>query len=579
MSLRIKQFFINHYLAVLFAVVIGFLMILPQILLVIQMGDDYTGVNILATDSESHFLSRFQEITEEDWGLSDAFWPFKKEIPHQRPHLGQVIMYRFGQIFFLNTGQIFLLTKFILPAILFLLIYFFVLLFEKDKRIALSASIGAMLWYGISSWPELRDFLFGGFVVARPSVFSRPVIPVFGIIILFSFLHFLYLSMTQSKKKYFWLSGIFFGLSFYIYFFVWSFLTVFVGIVGLWFLISKNWANLKKVVGIVFLGALISAPYWFNLYRLIDYEFFGSSAEQVGLRFSSSPIFGKYLIIASILFFLGIYFKKIKKENIWFWSSLVISFIVILNQQLITHRIIQPGHYHWYIIRPIVAVIFLWFLLGLLRRYKTFFWLIILFVFLGGFYLLSGQQLFTYYHFKDEVILHSQRYGPVYEWINRNTEKNEMVFAGVLDTEDRYLFSGYTHLDEYIYRNKYLFPYSYDQNKHILFLECRLDGINPKRARELFTGKLKEDVFFKIYDYYYYRLTFLDKGMPTEPVIEGILDEYMDFYQGSLELRFKEYPVDYLIWDEESDPEWDLDNYNFLELIYQNEGIKVYRVI
>ena len=577
---KIKNIIKEHKWMLILAFLTGALMVLPQVIFITQAGNDYKGINILATDNEANFLARFQEIAEGDWGFSDIFLTFDKNVSYQRPYLGQVIMYRFGQIFFLSTYQIHLLAKFILPAILFLMIYFFVLLFEPEKKIALASSAGIMLWYGISSISDFKSFLGNNLVISGPSVFSRPVIPVLGIIILFSFLSFFYLYIIQSKKRYYWLSGIFFGLSFYIYFFTWSFLTVFVFVSAFWFLVKKDWLNLKKILEVIFLGAFIALPYWFNFYKLINYQAFDSLAGQAGLVFSQSIIIGKYLIAALLLYFLLLYTKRIKGINFWFWSCLIVSFIVILNQQLITHRVLQPGHYHWYIIKPLTVILFIWFISNLIQnKCKKCFGLLVIILIAGGFYLLISQQIFIYYQFKDEVALYSQRYASIYSWLNQNTIQNQIIFSGILGINQRCLMSAYTHLDEYLYKNKALYPYSLALNKYILFLEYRLNKITPETAKELFFNDLRKDIFYEIYGYYY-RITYLDKGesVPDERVWE-IIDEYTYFYQQDLEAEFKKYPIDYMIWDRQLNPQWNLDGFDFLQLIHQVNNVGIYKFL
>lgn len=578
---KAKKFIRVHYLAIILGILVGFLMILPQVFFIFEMGDDYAGVNILATDAEPNFLSRFQEISEGSWGFGDIFWTFNKERPYHSPYLGHVIMYRFGQIFFLNTGQIFLLTKFILPLILFLVIYFFVLLFKPDKRIALASSVGVMLWYGISSAPELKDFFINNFIVSRYSVFSRPVVPVLGLIILFSFLSFFYLYLNQSLKRYLWLAGILFGLSFYIYFFTWSFLVVFVSVSFFWFWFKKDWLRLRNVSKVIFLGALVSLPYWFNFYKLINSKIFGTLTDQTGFVVSDSVIIGNYLIGLTILFLIGFYFKKFPKQDLWFWFSLVAGSVVILNQQLITHRVLQPGHYHWYVIKPLTIILLVWFAFDFIQsKYRKYFGLLLIIFVLVGFYLTASQQVSVYLRSRDDVRLYGQRYVPVYKWLNENTEKDQIIFSGDIRYASLTCFlSCYTHLDEYLYENKFLYLSSFDQNKYVLFLEYRLDQITPEMAQDLFFNDLRAEIFYKIYNYYY-KITYVDYGKSaSDQEVQEILNEYIGFYKQDLETLFKKYPVDYILWDKQLNPKWDLDNFNFLELIYQIDEIRVYKFL
>lgn len=559
-------------------------MIFPQVIFIIQAGPDYAGINILATDSEANFLARFQEIAEGDFDFLNVFWTFNQDKPYIQPPLAETLMYKFGRIFFSKVSQIFLLAKFILPALLFLVIYFFVLLFNSDKKIALVSSVGVMFYYSLGSVSEFKSFLAKNFIIPEPSIFSRPIVPVFGLILLFSFLSFLYLYITQSKKRYLWPAGICFGLSFYIYFFTWTFLVVFIFVSALWFLIKRDWLNLKKIFWIIFLSALIALPYWFNLYKLLNNPIFDSSASQTGFIISNSPIIGKYLIIVLILYFLNLYTKRIRGENLWFWSILIISFFTVLNQQIITGRILQPAHYHWYIIKPTVIILLVWFVFGLIQdKHPKYFWLSTSVFAVIGFYLITGQQIFVFLKNEGEVNAYAKQYGSVFNWLNQNMEKEQSIFTGISYTGQRGYVNLYTHLDEYLIKNRYHWIHyeaiSGENRLYVLFLEYRLNKITPEMAEKLFFRDLRDEIFFRLLGYEY-RLSYTDKDQEaSDDMVRKILNEYTEFYQISLESAFKKYPVDYILWDGQLNPEWSLDEYNFLERIYEVKNIKIYKFI
>lgn len=577
MILRIKKFISNHYLSIILAVAVGFLMILPQVLFMAIPENKYAGINIMATDSESNFYARFQEVSEGDWRISDIFWTFNKKNPYQRAYLEEVTMYNLGRLFLLNVSQSFLFSKFILAAILFLAIYFFVLLFEKDKRIALSGAIIVMFWHGVSSISEIKSFLGNKFIITEPSIFSRPINPVSGIILLFAFLSFFYLYINRPRKRYFWLAGISLGLSFYLYFFVWSFLAVFVGVSFIFFWMKKDWLNLKKALKASFLAALISLPHWFNLYKMITFKSFGSSASQAGLMASNKIIIGSYLIFTLILYFLNIYAKKIKGGNFWLWTCLIISSVVILNQQIITQRIMQPGHYHWYVIKPLALILFIWFVFSLFQKKNPkYLWSFFLVFLVAGIYLLASQQISTYYRERETVIEYNKQYASVHQWINKNTEKNQIIFASLRDADQRRFISAFTHLDEYLYGNKHLYPISLEQSKYILFLEFKLDGIDPDKAKEMFFVDLRNEIFYRIYGYYY-RVAYVDQGKTvSNQEVEKLVEEYAEFYKEDIKNQFKKYPVDYILWNKQSSPQWKLGQYDFLKLLYNDNGMSVY---
>ena len=58
-----------------------------------------------------------------------------------------------------------------------------------------------------------------------------------------------------------------------------------------------------------------------------------------------------------------------------------------------------------------------------------------------------------------------------------------------------------------------------------------------------------------------------------------MIEEYEKFLSISLEEILRKYQTNYLVWDIEKNPLWQIDKYQFFEEIYQVGDIKIYRMI
>lgn len=57
---------------------------------------------------------------------------------------------------------------------------------------------------------------------------------------------------------------------------------------------------------------------------------------------------------AIVVFLLG--FPRADKQKYIFGLSLLLAPFVTLNQQILTGRVMQEGHYHWYMHKPMAVV-------------------------------------------------------------------------------------------------------------------------------------------------------------------------------------------------------------------------------
>jgi len=113
----------------------------------------------------------------------------------------------------------------------------------------------------------------------------------------------------------------------------------------------------------------------------------------------------------------------------------------------------------------------------------------------------------------------------------------------------------------------------------ILFLFYRLRGVEGESVLEVFTNERKI-VSTQIYGIYYRKLMGSYEAIPDEK-IEEIAELYKEtlFIPTSEWLRqiLTQYEVEYIVWDKENDPDWQLEKYSFLKEVAVFNDIVIYQ--
>jgi hypothetical protein len=265
---------------------------------------------------------------------------------------------------------------------------------------------------------------------------------------------------------------------------------------------------------------------------------------------------------------------------------------IALNQQVITGRTLQYGHYFWYFVSPLsimLASYLAWRLFS--DRWKKWF---ALFLIVLGFVTLAGQQ---YRSFRGDFAakvaeqdyaplmraLRAQPYGVVLT--NAHGDYQPMLVTIYTD-DDLYWNGGATpyifsidHLKEALLTHLYL---NRDARKNpIAFLEAALSRHDSGEYMNLY---LDLEGFYSGYDYREYQRRY-DANDPTlVPVRTTLLAELDSRYKKDFSSPQKVDAllvvgrVRYIIWDRVSDPEWDLSVFANLIQVVQSGPYVLYKI-
>lgn len=171
--------------------------------------------------------------------------------------------------------------------------------------------------------------------------------------------HFLRLNFGRERKKYDGIySSLLIALGFYSYFYTWQILGAIIISLSVVHALSKNFDKLKQLVAYSAIGLMLSIPYLSKQIKSLEpselefSELFLTSMGKTASRQFQLSISIIILIFASLYFCI-----KSKSKNSQFAIVVATSSLLVYNQHVLSGILIQPGHYHWYWIKPMALVL------------------------------------------------------------------------------------------------------------------------------------------------------------------------------------------------------------------------------
>lgn len=565
--IQLRRKLIFHKWAIFLALIAGVIIAYPQLYLRYDLGDSYRGIELMgASDDETPRLSRAREAYDGHILLGNPFFKDGKDDPYLVQPLGSIMVAYLGKIFFLDFNNTILLSRLFFTFLIFLALYGFLFSFLSDKLSALV--IPSVLFLADSLFARSAIFTLLDGLSTRTNFLglTRPVNPLITWFFFFGFLLFFWLFLERKQWRWGILSVFMLGLSFYDYFFNYSFLYVFAGVLILIFLFQRKWQGIKNIAIVLLLAVLIAIPYFINLYRATAYPEYAEVGKRLGLIEDSRLVLG-FLVPLLFVFFVLFFPRKLKNQY-FFGLALVITPFIVLNQQLITSKVLTNVHYHWYMHRPLAIIFLLAIFFYWLSRTRWHFLKKPLAVFLVVFSIFYGifVQNSSYVHNR-EKIFEVQRYGPLMDWLNKNAQKDEAVFS---DKETMAVTLVYTPLNVFYFPSaRYTLAATRERIFDILSTYYRLDGVGAEDAESVFL-KAKREISHFLYGMEYRELTGDYSGIPEE-IILGHSREYRESLAVPtyefLKKIWVEYEMDYFVWDTKKEPQWQLDKLPFLEKV------------
>lgn len=381
------------------------------------------------------------------------------------------------------------------------------------------------------------------------------------------------------------LAGISFGVLFYTYLYDWATMLVSICLMAIYFLIIKDYRKFKILAAVFAMGICVSIYYWINLIMLKNLSTGQDVIARLGGEFSHqlrfATVWKSYARAVILAVFLWIYARRQAKEAVIVLCAVLLSYIVVVNEQVITGFNIQPDHWYRVQFLPIASAVFLL----ALALWRKFTWIEIklympfvslsffLFFFVSAFY---GQYVYSANHAHGFAISLERMQG--YQWLNDHISADAVVGS--------YSFDENIHLQLYT-QNKIFLPFglstiaSQAEIWQRYMIMSRLWGLNSDEFADSFQQKSGAYYLFgDQYGTHEFDGHFFSSGWKTpNDFIEQKKKAYDEFivYKAPFKLPYR---LDYLFIDIKEFPSW-REPRNLLPAltnVYDNGRIRIYKL-
>ncbi len=566
------------------------------------------GILYAGPDAYHVFTSGYQGIVMADAGDSDYYFsvinksyesngfvrdPFHYEYQHEGNPFQyfpiEYVLGKIGSLLHVRLDFLIIAAEFFFPALLTLLLY--VIAYKLSARrltaftVAAVMAVGTELVHpnGISNL--LHTFLFKGDFQTF-LLYSRPVNPqVSGILFFLSVLAILNFFHNRESKRALLIAGVSVGALAYVYPYFWAFGFSLLGIVGLYAFVTRNWPFALAVFLSGVACVVTMAP--FLLANLSIFLLGGSNAltETVPThRIIIEKVILLPLFVYTLIFAWGWYGKYNNKLGAWaahfaqkylFVLLLLITGVVVSNQQVLTGKLMFQEHFHFFTNIPLFAfsmTLLLMELTQILPRLWRF--LIAAMVVIGCVWFAVGVQVASY----RSHALESARYqelAPLFSYMRAQDGDAKVALTNY------YLSTRLTiYTQDYVYSGAYdtAFAVPQEQLRHDYFVMLKIRGVSAQDVRSYLYAH-RDEVGALLFIGTYWRDLCGSYGCFPDSVLEDLIPQYQKFVSQSLAKSIHTHKIDYILWDSKADPEWHLEGVVKNPPVYESGDFKLYSVI
>lgn len=305
-----------------------------------------------------------------------------------------------------------------------------------------------------------------------------------------------------------------------------------------------------------------------------------------------APIFSKIGAL-SLLVLGALWYKKRNDPYLVFLLGLIGAMWVALNQQIITGKLLQIGHYYWYFIVP-CAIIIAWY--AVWQCFESKKWqsivtvITVIFIFAHS---LVGQYRSSLTTIETQA--YEQTYRPVVDIL-----KAEPTAGVVLMADDHLsgLITVYTQHDLFWDRSALMTKTSLERFKEVLYVFSFVNG-ESRSDFSAYYAKVMSDHLVQSYykqlfkaleglatgfDYYAYNGKLAQDDAAVMATRDTLLPQMNTEYlerAGTPDLAremLKKYGVRYVLWDKKNHPEWNLDFITNKEVLLTTPSLVLYKL-
>jgi len=365
----------NHRLAITLAIIIAFIYVSHHAVLERELKNkdkEYLPV-LTQTDDRQFILPKVKyvfdngvmsgDVATKEYAGSKTFLP---PLPHY------ILGYISRIIGSLKWG--FIISSFILPPIIFLLLYLLAFEITRKKGISLLfATVSSIIPRYLAFFPLFNKYYQAWFIdqlinLQQRLPFNRLEDPMLTLPFFILFLYLFVRTINRLERYTPYFAALSFSLLFYTYFYyyVYSSAALFVAII--FFLLYKDFINVKRVSIIFFGGLILSIPYWKNLFELQKMPFYEDIVSRIGPEkgynlFTYPRVIFAYIQHLGLAILSLVWFKKYSRPLAIFFSSILLPVFAVYNFQIITGFNPQPDHWikPTQVILTLTFIIFFWY--------------------------------------------------------------------------------------------------------------------------------------------------------------------------------------------------------------------------
>lgn len=594
----------RHRYAIFTAIIVACIAGLPQLIVRDALGSADQGVPFLVNDSEGEYLSRIREILDGHLGVASPILYEYKDSVTLIPPTGELLLYALPvKLSGISLPTYITISRFLFPAVLFLLAYFFILslLTRNDEGAQLSATAGALLvaiGYDITNYRNLASIILHGSTSVSGLMWTRLVNPITGGMLLFAFLILLFRIVSERGGLRTILTA---SLTLSVmagYVFSLTYALAIPVLVALYFVWQKNWRMAMRVLAPVLCAIIAIATYAGVIFmRRADGAFMGDP-QKAGIFFTHEPLVNLISLatLAGVLLCFALFFRRDasgEPQKRWWFILLAVAVasVLVYCQQIVTGMTVWPQHYAQYTkIMSLVVVAVL--LHNILRSRAVRVWqcstatLIVLALLLGwrSFGAASSNAIPKYTDL--------QSFSGVMQYLNAHAPKDCVVYVSpAYPSEINRFIPGFTSCNAY--HTFYIYSgVPAERIMHNYLVSLRLQGVALRDVREHVLGDrniyfVTKSYFFRDWnDIFCCRDRWLgsigDKREIDEwynALEKDIEKRYAEYLKGDLYAQLTKYRIDYIVVDTTLQPQVNDKRYPFLSFEGRFDRFVVYTMI
>ena len=425
----------KHQTALLLSIIVGLIYFSPDFFFI--KSEDYKGLPMMYTDAEPFYIAR----------LNSAYGncvlncnPFIKEYQYKYPFqdysLSELILSIPGKITGVSVLYLKIVYNCILPALLFLLVYYLFFRLTANTVWSILCSSFIVLGHNLLNSVdfinliELRDLFKLETYHNMFLTFSRPINPQFSSIFFLIYLHTLLTTFIRKTKTSYVVLSILYGLTFYIYFFTYAFITVLQLTIILLNILRKDYKTTICYVFVTISGLIIALPQLLNIYELLKHPYYNTIPNGYLLltHIPDISLYGVILFILFIIFSFVIYRRENKVTiEMFFINSLVFSCFLTRNEHIISGKIMQYSHFENYIFAPIFTLTIFYYIFSLsskkfIKKYHYYFLLLIFLPIFNSIFI----QFYSYSWWYGRAV-DDQKYVQVLYFLKNKTKSGSVI--------------------------------------------------------------------------------------------------------------------------------------------------------